>query len=145
MGAADDPRRAAVVAEARQWIGTPYHHMGRLKGVGCDCLTLLVEVYLRTGMIAGPVEVPFYRPDVMLHSSVEGYLEGFLQHGHEVETPLPGDTVLFRWGKSYGHGGLVEAWPWIINADPRAGVSRANATQGRLGRPIREPRFISPF
>ena len=33
--------RAAVVAAAREWIGTPYHHMADIKGVGCDCAMLL--------------------------------------------------------------------------------------------------------
>jgi cell wall-associated NlpC family hydrolase len=29
--------RAAVVAAARSWIGTPFLHQGRAKGLGCDC------------------------------------------------------------------------------------------------------------
>jgi hypothetical protein len=32
------------IAQARTWIGTPFHHQGRLKGVGCDCLGLIVGV-----------------------------------------------------------------------------------------------------
>ena len=27
---------AAFLAEARSWLGTPYRHQGRRKGVGCD-------------------------------------------------------------------------------------------------------------
>lgn len=34
-----------AVAEAITWLGTPYHHQGRVKGVGVDCGTLLCEVY----------------------------------------------------------------------------------------------------
>jgi cell wall-associated NlpC family hydrolase len=29
--------RAAVVAEARSWLGTPFHHQGRVKAAGVDC------------------------------------------------------------------------------------------------------------
>jgi NlpC/P60 family putative phage cell wall peptidase len=29
--------RADVVAEARRWIDTPFHHQARTRGVGCDC------------------------------------------------------------------------------------------------------------
>lgn len=36
---------AEVIAEARGWIGTPYRHQGRRKGVGCDCLGLLIGVW----------------------------------------------------------------------------------------------------
>ena len=33
-----------VEIEARTWLGTPFHHQGRLKGVGVDCVGLLVGV-----------------------------------------------------------------------------------------------------
>jgi len=29
--------RQQIVDEARTWLGTPFHHQGRLKGVGADC------------------------------------------------------------------------------------------------------------
>ena len=35
-----DDERAAVVAEAMTWIGTPWAHMAHLKGVGVDCANL---------------------------------------------------------------------------------------------------------
>jgi hypothetical protein len=33
-----------VVGEARGWLNTPFRHQGRVKGVGVDCLGLLVGV-----------------------------------------------------------------------------------------------------
>lgn len=33
--------RDAIVAEARRWIDTPYHHQAALIGVGCDCVGLI--------------------------------------------------------------------------------------------------------
>lgn len=30
-------QRAAVAQEALAWLGTPYHHHARIKGVGVDC------------------------------------------------------------------------------------------------------------
>lgn len=43
------------VAEARSWIGTQYHHQGRLKRTnkhkgGCDCLGLILGVLGNLGM-----------------------------------------------------------------------------------------------
>lgn len=35
----------AVVAEAMDWIGTPYRHQASRKGVGCDCLGLVRGVW----------------------------------------------------------------------------------------------------
>lgn len=37
--------RAAIVAAARGWIGTPYRHQGSLKGAGADCLGLIRGVW----------------------------------------------------------------------------------------------------
>ncbi len=42
---ASDALSAAIVAEARAWIGTPYRHQASLKGIGCDCLGLLRGVW----------------------------------------------------------------------------------------------------
>jgi NlpC/P60 family putative phage cell wall peptidase len=36
---------AAVLGEARLWLGTPYRHQASLRGVGCDCLGLLRGVW----------------------------------------------------------------------------------------------------
>ena len=38
-------RRARIVATARSWLGTPYHHQASLRGVGCDCLGLVRGVW----------------------------------------------------------------------------------------------------
>lgn len=44
--------RQAVVAEARTWLGTPYHHAQMCKGVGVDCGLLVGGVAIATGCIA---------------------------------------------------------------------------------------------
>jgi len=36
--------RADIIAEAREWLGTRWHHGASLKGVGCDCIGLVVGV-----------------------------------------------------------------------------------------------------
>ena len=33
-----------IVAEARTWVGTPYHHQGRLRGSRVDCVGLILGV-----------------------------------------------------------------------------------------------------
>ena len=44
-------RSLRVVAEARRWIDTPYHHQARLRGVGCDCAGLIIGVGLECGVL----------------------------------------------------------------------------------------------
>lgn len=40
-----------IVKEARTYIGTPFHHQGRLKGIGVDCVGLLTGVVKALGML----------------------------------------------------------------------------------------------
>jgi cell wall-associated NlpC family hydrolase len=137
--------RERVVAEARSWLGTPYRAAQRVKGHdgGVDCLTFVVEVYERAGLIPH-YEVPYYPPDWHLHRSVERYLAGILEHAREVAgPPEPGDVTLFRFGRCFAHGGIVTSWPRLIHAWNGAGVVPVDADQPLLGQ--RPRRFFSPF
>ena len=42
--------RAQLIAEARTWIGTPFHHQGRLKAVGVDCIGAMVAPAIACGL-----------------------------------------------------------------------------------------------
>jgi len=98
--------RAAVVAEARSWIGTPYHLGADVKGAGVDCAMILVRVFCDLGLVA-PFDPRPYSNDWHLHRSEEVYLRLLLERAHEVASPEPGDVVLFRYGRCYSHGGIV--------------------------------------
>ncbi len=37
--------REKIVAAARAWVGTPYHHQASVKGAGCDCLGLIRGIW----------------------------------------------------------------------------------------------------
>jgi cell wall-associated NlpC family hydrolase len=129
-------QRAAVLAEARTWIGTPYHHMGRVKGAGVDCATLLMEVFARAGVIA-PATVDFYPPDWHLHRSVERYLGELLKYGREIEgAPQPADVLVVKFGRVFSHGAIVVQWPVVIHAMLQHPVSYADA--------LREAHFTDP-
>jgi hypothetical protein len=52
----------------------PWHHMGRLKGIGVDCAMLLAEVYERAGVI-GRVYVEPYPMQWHLHRDDERLME----------------------------------------------------------------------
>jgi NlpC/P60 family putative phage cell wall peptidase len=103
---AEAAARAAIVAAAREWIGTPYHHMADVKGVGCDCAMLLVRVYVDLKLVE-PFDPRPYTRDWHLHRSEERYLGFLLARAHEVASPLPGDVILFRYGRCFSHGGIV--------------------------------------
>jgi cell wall-associated NlpC family hydrolase len=99
-------QRAAVVAEARRWIGTPYHSCADIIGVGVDCGMLLVRVFVDTGLCA-PFDPRPYAPDWHLHRGEERYLGFVFDRCHERDAPGPGDVAVFRYGRCYAHGGIV--------------------------------------
>lgn len=100
--------RARVVVAAREWIGTPYHHMADVKGAGCDCAMLLVRVYCDLGLVA-PFDPRPYARDWHLHRGEERYLGFLLERARLLEKPQAADVVLFRYGRCFSHGGVVTA------------------------------------
>jgi cell wall-associated NlpC family hydrolase len=99
-------QRAAVVIEARSWIGTRYHHMADVKGHGVDCAMLLVRVYCDLGLVESFDPRPYTR-DWFMHRGEERYLGFLFDRAHEVREPGLGDTVVFRVGRLFAHAGIV--------------------------------------
>jgi NlpC/P60 family putative phage cell wall peptidase len=104
----------SVLAEARSWIGTPWHHAGRVKGAAVDCAMLLAEVYERCGLIPH-IEPAHYPPDWALHRSEELFLGWVERFARRVEgEPQPADVVLYKFGRCASHAGIVLEWPGAI-------------------------------
>ena len=124
-------QRAAVVAEALTWQGTPYHHGGRVKGAGVDCAMLLAEVYAAVGL-APRIEPEPYPPDWHLHRGEQRFLAWVARYAFPVESPLPGDVAMYRYGRAAAHGAIVIAWPQIIHAHLKSpwGVELADVLPG---------------
>lgn len=123
--------RDAIVAEALSWERTPYHHQARVKGVGVDCGMLLAEVYEAVGL-TDHIEPGNYPHDWHHHQHREIYREWLEQYAEPVETPLPGDVVLYRFGRTGSHAAIVLDWPDVIHSYIRLGVCRARSGDGQL-------------
>jgi NlpC/P60 family putative phage cell wall peptidase len=127
--------RAAIIAAARGWIGTPYRHRAALKGVGCDCLGLLVGVWrelVEGGWVEGrrnavPRALPPYTPDWAEAAARETFAEGLRQYLQEIAPAeaRAGDVVLFRWRAHLPakHAGILAAADRIVHAQERAAVA----------------------
>lgn len=89
--------RSAIIAEARDWIGTPYVHQASAKGAGCDCLGLVRGVW-RALYGTEPEVAPAYSPDWAEREGGETLLEAARRHMREIaiEHAAPGDVLLFR-------------------------------------------------
>lgn len=118
--AKDDRQRILVVLEALTWMGTPHRHQGRVKGAGVDCGMLLAETYEAAGVLPH-VDPADYPHDWHLHRSEERFRELVEQHARPVADPLPGDLVLYRFGRTASHGAIVVAWPRILHSYMKAG------------------------
>ncbi|VTZ23247.1 conserved hypothetical protein [Methylocella tundrae] len=102
----DDCQRARIVAEARRWIGTPYHSCADILGAGVDCGMLLVRVYVDLGLVP-PFDPRPYPEDWHLHRSAERYLGFIVKTCKEIAAPRSGDIVVFKYGRCFSHGAIV--------------------------------------
>lgn len=120
-----------VILEAKTWLGTPYHHQGRIKGIGVDCGMLLCEVYHAAGHIPFVDPRP-YPPDWYMHQMDSKYLDWVREYAEPVSEPLPGDIALFHFGQCISHAAIVVEWPTIIHAYHGQGCILGDATKGKL-------------
>ena len=118
--------RAAALAAARGWIGTPYRHQASVKGAGCDCLGLVRGVW-RELYGSEPEAPPPYRPDWAEVGGAETLLEAARRHLNEISpaAALPGDVLLFRMSPdaSVKHCAILSALPG--GSEPQARMIHA--------------------
>ena len=92
--------RAQIVTEARSYIGTPYHHQGRLKGIGVDCAGVVVGINKTFGLTSHDVKGYSQQPH---HGLLQQSLcdAGFTKMRlDQLET---GDCMLMRFGSEPQH------------------------------------------
>lgn len=108
----------AAVAAARGWLGTPYRHQASRKGVGCDCLGLVIGVWQE--LYGAPPEKPGpYAPDWSAGGPGDPLMEAARRHCiSKAGQPDAGDLVLFAWkrGLPARHAGIIIAPDRFIHA-----------------------------
>lgn len=125
--------RLAVLKELNTWLGTPYHHLAKVKGAGVDCVQLLIGVYQGAGLI-GDVQTGEYSRTWHLHQDEEKYLERIMPWAKPTDNPLPADVALFRFGRTVSHAGILIDYPYLIHSYYDSGVVKEDINSGRLGK-----------
>ncbi|GIK83128.1 MAG: peptidase [Alphaproteobacteria bacterium] len=99
-GEARPVSRAAIVAEARSWIGTPYRHQASLKGAGADCLGLIRGIYRA---FCGPEKEPItpYSPNWAEETGQETLRDAARRHLVEI------DAAQFRDGEALRESDVI--------------------------------------
>lgn len=134
--------RLQICAEARSWLGTPYHHMARIKGVGVDCLQILIAVYSAVDLMKS-FDTGYYPNDWMLHRDEERYLDGVLEHAHPVDVPEVGDVALYRFGRTYSHSAILVDGALSVHSYMGLGVVLTDPLQPPLvGRAVQHFSFF---
>lgn len=119
QGPVSGPTRAIILAEARAWLGTPYHHQMSAMGLGTDCLGLVRGLW-RALYGAEPETVPAYSRDWAEASGFETLLDAADRHFTRIDSDqtAPGDLLVFRHraGSPAKHVGVLSGPSSMIHA-----------------------------
>ncbi len=123
--------RDRIVAAARSWLGTPYHHQASCHHVGVDCLGLIRGVY-RSLYGSEPERPPPYSPDWAEALREETLLTAARRHLIEIDptSANTGDVLAFRWrhGLPAKHLAIVSAPDRFIHASEGGPVCEVKMT-----------------
>jgi NlpC/P60 family putative phage cell wall peptidase len=110
--------REKIIDVAHSWVGTPYHHQARVKGVGVDCAQLMAGIAIEAGIIPADTELPHdYSPEWHLHNRDEVLIDHLRRFGCvEKEVAEPGDIIGFTIGRAVGHLGILVSADTFIHA-----------------------------
>ncbi|MGH2505899.1 MAG: C40 family peptidase [Ktedonobacteraceae bacterium] len=108
-----------IVTEAVSWLGTPYHHMGDVKGSGVDCAMLLVRVFCDVGLVP-KIDPRPYPGQFYLHSDEPRYLRWIMEYSDQVKDSRPGDVALFKFGRCISHAGIVIDYDLMVHAEQKS-------------------------
>lgn len=136
MATVDDLLRAA-----RSWLGTPFAHQGRQKGVRCDCIGLIIEVCREVGLVdAAGLPAAWNHTNYGRVPGTNEPTQALLRYFTRVEprhTMRAGDLAVFRTdGGLPAHMGWLgdKGDPWsLIHAYAAKTIPQARVQEHRLG------------
>jgi cell wall-associated NlpC family hydrolase len=124
--------REKIVDEALTWRGTPFHHKGRIKQIGVDCGGLIYQVYKTVLGIPGESFPTNYPEDWALHKDDnEIYLNFLKPYIMPTKNLLPADIVVFKMGRSFGHGVIYIGQNQFIHAYGKTGTGSVTVNHMR--------------
>jgi cell wall-associated NlpC family hydrolase len=117
-------KAAEVIAIARETIGTPYRHQGRVNGVALDCAGVPVHIAQRLSITLTPY-TQYGRTPVPLE--MRAALDAHLTRVAKTDLQLA-DVVWIRFSREPQHLGIVADYPLggfsLIHAYNGAGLNK---------------------
>lgn len=131
-----------VIAAARLWIGTPYHHQASRRGIGCDCLGLVRGVWRDLYGTEAPAPPPYSR-DWGEAGRREVLLEAFRDALRPADGLALGTVIVFRMmpGALAKHAGILIEGQRFVHAHERRGVIAEPLTRTWARRAVASFRF----
>lgn len=94
--------REKILAEARTWLGTPFHHQGRVKGVGADCAGVVIGTANALKLTDfDTVDYPKSPSGDMMQKVLDGHMDKITFNEVRI-----GDVLLFCFDKDPQHVGF---------------------------------------
>lgn len=87
-------------------MGTPFHHMGRLPGVGLDCAGILICSARELGLVAPDFDVPSYLPTPDGRSMLK-WCKQYMGVKVSKDSIQPGDAIVLITDKDPQHLGIL--------------------------------------
>lgn len=125
-----------IITQARTWLGTKYHHQGRLKksargNGGVDCIGLVIGIIDEIGIQDGDGNslVAADETNYSMHPENGRLVKSIQQHLREVpkDEMRVGDVLLFKTFKDPQHVGLLSEYP-----SGGAGLIHCNSSAGKV-------------
>lgn len=138
-----DQWRETVVSLAQGFLGTPYVPRGMCPGLALDCGTLLWHVYRE--IIPLPAFPADYPADWALHTVDTRYLDWIAPFVQEVARPVRGGISVWKYGRSFSHGGIVVDKKHVIHAWGRQSFGCVQRSHTNFFRIKQEQRDVLHF
>lgn len=133
----DDNKVKELEAFGKDWLGSPYHHMGYTKG-GVDCAKFIAIGLIKLGALTFFCNDGYYPNDWFIHGKREVLIDSFLKNSEYLQPELkvinfpynnqfmlfPGDCILFAMQKSglCNHAAFYLPGNRLLHATERQGV-----------------------
>lgn len=99
-----------IINEAREWINTPFHHQGRVKQVGVDCIGLVQQVGKKLGYV-------YYDRSDYAREPAKGELQQAMNnHLVKLKSLEPACILLMRFAREPQHVAFFTEKNTIIHA-----------------------------
>lgn len=101
--------RADIIETGRTWLGTPYAHQHRTKGIFVDCAGLLIGVARELSIVRADFDVNGYPrvPNGQLITICDSFMRRIASSEAQ-----PGDVVAISFGGVPQHLGILTLYRW---------------------------------